>query len=96
MVDFFEVKLKFVVISYSDVQADEGALIVVKLLAKCCEVLVSVPLCVVGIFKCLLCLHVKGASAVVEVLKDLMWGDVLVCQEAMLELGVVLFNEGVA
>ncbi len=66
VVDFLDVKLKFVVAGYSDVQANECALIIVTLLAECCEVLVSVPLCVEDIFKCLLCLHAKGAPVFVE------------------------------
>jgi hypothetical protein len=41
-------------------------------------------------------LNIKGAPSVVEVFEDLIWGDVLIHCEGMLELRVVLFVEGVA
>jgi hypothetical protein len=74
---------------------DKGTLIVIELLPKYCEVLVSISLLVLGIFQCLLCLHVMGAPMVSEVLKGLIGGDVVVCHEAILELGVILFVEGI-
>jgi hypothetical protein len=41
-------------------------------------------------------LNIEGAPSEVEVFEDLMGGDVAICCEAMLELGVVLFVKGVA
>jgi hypothetical protein len=40
-------------------------------------------------------LDVEGAPSVIEVFEDLMGGDVMIRRKAMLELGVVLFVEGI-
>jgi hypothetical protein len=40
-------------------------------------------------------LDIEGAPLVVKVFKDLMGGDVMIRREAMLELGVVLFIDGI-
>ncbi len=51
VVDFFQVKLEFVVISDGGVRSNESALVVVDALSKGREVFVSVvPLCVVCCF----------------------------------------------
>ena len=51
VVDFFQVKLEFVVIGDGDVRSNESALVVVKVLSKGREVFVGmVPLCVVCCF----------------------------------------------
>jgi hypothetical protein len=96
VVHLLQIKLKFVLISDSDVGSDKGALIIIKLLPEGDEVLVSHPFIGVGIFHCFLCLDVMRTPAAVEMAKELEWGDVSVCRKAMLELGVVLFFEGIA
>jgi hypothetical protein len=51
VVDFFQVKLEFVVISDGDVRSNESMLVVVEALSKGREVFVGmVPLCVVCCF----------------------------------------------
>ena len=51
VIDFFQVKLEFVVISNGDVRSNESPLIFVKALSKGREVFVGVvPLCVVCCF----------------------------------------------
>ncbi len=51
VIDFFQVKLEFVVISDGDVRSNESALVIIKALSKGREVFVGVvPLCVVCCF----------------------------------------------
>ena len=51
VIDFFQVKLEFVVISDGDVRLNESMLVVVEVLSKGREVFVGVvPLCVVCCF----------------------------------------------
>ncbi len=80
VVHLFEIKLELVLIRDRDVRADEGSLVVIKELAKSGKVLVAILFCVVRIFQCFLCLDVKRAPTVDEVLQDLEGGDVLVCR----------------
>ncbi len=78
-VHLLEIKLELVLIRDRDIGADEGLLVVIEALAKSGKVLVAIPFCVVRIFQCFLCLDVKRAPTVVEVLQDLEGDDVLVC-----------------
>ncbi len=57
---------------------------------------IAVPLCVVDLLECLLCLYIERAPAVVQVLKNLVGGDVKICCQAMAELRIILFVEGIA
>jgi hypothetical protein len=41
-------------------------------------------------------LDIKGVPPIVEVFKDLKWCDVTISREAMPELAVILFAEGIA
>jgi hypothetical protein len=51
VIDFFQVKLEFVVGSDDDVRSNESALVVIKVLSKGREVFVDmIPLCVVCCF----------------------------------------------
>ncbi len=80
VVHLFEIKLELVLIRNHDVRADEGSLVVIEALAESGKVFVAIPFCVVRVFQCFLCLDVKRAPMVVEVLQDLEGGDVLVCR----------------
>ncbi len=95
IIDFLQIKLELVVVSNGDVQSDEGALIIIKVLPECRELFVSVPFCVVFLFEDLLCLDVKGTPAFVQMLQDLEWSDVAICREAMFELGIILFVQSI-
>ncbi len=79
VVHLFEIKLELIFICNRDVGADEGLLVVIEALAKSGKVFVAVPFCVVRVFQCFLCLDVKRAPTVIEVLQDLEGADVLVC-----------------
>ncbi len=51
VVDFFQVKLEFVVISNGDIRLNESVMVIIKVLSKGREVFVGmVPLCVVCCF----------------------------------------------
>ena len=81
VVDFLQVELEFVIICDGDVRLYKRALVVVEALPECHQVLGGVvPLCVVCFLDFLFCLHVEGAPAIVEVLKDLVAGNNIVCQ----------------
>ena len=96
VVDFLQVELEFVIISDGDVRSYERALVIVEVLSNCRQVLDGVvPLCVVCFFEFLFCLCVEGAPAIVEVLKDLVGGDVAVRCYPMVELGIILFVKGI-
>jgi hypothetical protein len=74
-----EIELELVLIRDCDFGADEGSLVVIEALAESGKVFVTVPFCVVRIFQCFLCLNIKRAPTIVEVLLDLEGGDVSVC-----------------
>ena len=77
VIDFLQVELEFVVICDGNIRSYESALVVIEALPKRCQVFNGVvPLCVVCFLEFLFCLHVEGAPAIVEVLKDLVGGDV--------------------
>jgi hypothetical protein len=68
VIQLLEIKLELVLIRDRDIRADEGSLVVINALAKSDKVFVVVPFCVVRVFQCFLCLDVKRALTVVEVL----------------------------
>ncbi len=94
-VHLLQVKLKFVFVHNCYVGADKHALVVIELLPEGGEMFVTIQLGVVRVFQCFLCFDIKGAPAVVQMFQDLEGGDVVVCREAMLQQGIVLFVEGV-
>jgi hypothetical protein len=95
VVHLLQVELEFDIIHYCYVGADERTLVVVEALPEGGEMFVAIPLGVVRIFQCFLCFDLKGAPVVVHMFQDLEGGDVVVCCEAMLQLGIVLLVKGV-
>jgi hypothetical protein len=95
IVDFLQIKLELVVVFDGDVRSDEGTLIIIEALPKCCEVFVSIPFCVVFLFEDLLCLDVERTPEFVQMLQDLEWSDVVIRCEAMFELGIILLIKSV-
>jgi hypothetical protein len=95
VIHLLQIKLDFVCICDRYVGADERALVVVEVLPEGGDMFVTIPLGVVRIFQPLLRFNVKGAPAVIQMFQDLEVGDVAVCREAMLQLGIILFVEGV-
>ena len=61
VVHLLKIELEFVIVRDGDVGSDEGSLVVIKSFAKRSKVLVAVPLCKVGIFEFLFCLHIERA-----------------------------------
>ncbi len=53
-------------------------MVVVQTLAKCSEVLVAIPFCVVGVLEGFLGLDVERAPPIVEMVQELEGGDVLI------------------
>ena len=57
---------------------------------------VTVPFGVVCLFEGFVCLDIEGAPPIVEMLQELERCDVPICGEPVLQLGVVLFVEGIS
>ena len=77
VVDFLQVELEFVVNRDCNVRSYKRALVGVETFSKRCQVLDGVvPLCVVCFLEFLLCLNVERTNAIVEVLENLVGGDV--------------------
>lgn len=70
VVHFLTVELQFVLVRDGYVGLDEGALIIVKALAKCGEVLVSITFCVVGVFQRFLGFDIEREPAAVKMVED--------------------------
>jgi hypothetical protein len=60
IVHLLQVKLEFVFICDSYVGANKRALIVIKALLKGGEMFVTIPLGIVCVFQCFLCLDIEG------------------------------------
>ena len=79
VVDFLQVELEFVVIRDCNVRSYERTLVVVEAFSKHCQVLNGVvPLCVACFLEFLLRLNVERTPTIVEVLENLVGGDVAV------------------
>jgi hypothetical protein len=95
VVHLLQVKLEFVFVRDCYAGADKRALVVVEAIPKGGEMFITIPLGVVCVFQCFLCLDVKGAPVVVQMFQYLEGSDVAVRREAMLQLGLVMFLKGI-
>jgi hypothetical protein len=94
-VRLLQVKLEFVFVCNCYIGADERTLVVVEVLPEGSEMLSPIQLGVVRAIQCFLHFDIKGAPAIIQMFQDLEGSDIPVHLEAMLQLGIVLFVEGV-
>ncbi len=95
VVHLLQIKLEFVFVHNHYVGADKRTLVIIEALPEGGEMFVAIPLGVVCVFQHFLHFDIKGAPAVVQMFQDLEGGDVLVCHEATLQLGMILFVKGI-
>ena len=70
-------------------------MVLIQVLAECGEMFIALPFCVVRVVECFLGLDVERAPPIIEMVKELEGGDISISGQPMLELGIVLFVEGI-